>query len=395
MQLNDLIEIFRLPKITINLMCEKTIENDPFFAKIVKNYYQETLKQHKAFFFIKRNKYGVALCKLPKTFNDYFMQLEGSARRNYKKANKFGYSMQKINFNEHLEDVREIWLSTPIRQGLLPQYIIEGSVRSHNNPPSSTEYHDYPYFGIFKERKLIAYASCFVAGELCQITEIYGHFLFQKDGPVPMLIIDIAREILRSYPNVRYYSYGNYFGASKSMRRFKRKFLFKPHKVLWKLNSTDTMLIYRLDLTEMPSDISIHQGDFFFISGVSEIFNHFMTLLLNLNFFEVLKTCLKILSGRRILFGVKLGKTIIQSGWANIGFCKYYAIELNSIALGTLWTSPANRGQGLAPAALKHTIFLLYKKGFKRFYIDTTVSNQNAQRMIQKVGFDLIDKKII
>ena len=53
---------------------------------------------------------------------------------------------------------------------------------------------------------------------------------------VPMLIISLAEYILQHFPTVKYYTYGAFFGAGTTLRRFKRKFLFLPHRVTWVLD---------------------------------------------------------------------------------------------------------------------------------------------------------------
>ena len=67
------------------------------------------------------------------------------------------------------------------------------------------------------------------------LEHVYGHADRQPDGVVPMLIVGIAEHLIRQRPMVKYFCYGTYFGASTTMRRFKRKFLFEPHRVDWQL----------------------------------------------------------------------------------------------------------------------------------------------------------------
>src|SRR5438477_11295658 len=76
-----------------------------------------------------------------------------------------------------------------------------------------------------------------ILGEICTLNEIYGHARYQHDFVVPFLILEIAAEILKSFPHVKYYGYDTYFGGSQSMRHFKRRFLFMPHQVRWMLRS--------------------------------------------------------------------------------------------------------------------------------------------------------------
>jgi len=232
---NDLQELSRVPKITIHLRASQAASNHPFYRELVQKAYEIYTARHPKFPVIRAWTMGLALCELPRHYNDYFMRIEAAARRNFKKAQRAGYAFKRIKYNEHLTEIREIWLSTQERQGLLPENMRQGKVMPISDPPSLNRFHDYPYFGIFKDNRLVAYAGCLVAGELCNLNDIYGHADFHTDGVVPMLIIEIAKYLMDTHPEVKYYSYGMYFGAGTTMRRFKRKFLFCPHRVSWGL----------------------------------------------------------------------------------------------------------------------------------------------------------------
>jgi hypothetical protein len=224
-----------MPRVTIDLMAAAAAHNAPFYQEVVAQYYQSTRKRHPKFPLIRNDQYGVALVTLPETFDEYFMSLEGSARRNFKKAARSGYTFSRIDYNEFADNVREIWQSAPVRQGEMPGYMLRGEVRPANNPPSNTNVHDYPYFGVLCEGKLRAYAACLVAGEACMIEQIYGHARCQEDGITPMLIISIAEHVMQNCPYVKYITYDNLLGASTNLRRFKRKFGFEAHRVKWVL----------------------------------------------------------------------------------------------------------------------------------------------------------------
>jgi hypothetical protein len=229
----DLWEVPRLPRVQVCLQAERARANDPFYQQLVEEFYASTQSRHRRFPLIRANRLGVALCRLPRDFKEYFMKIEAAARRNVKKACRLGYEFRQIQYNEHLGDVAEIRRSARERQGALPNEFLNGDVRPSNNPPSLDTAHDYPYFGVLKEGKLYAYAGCFVCGEICLLEHIYGHAAWQPDGIVPMLIVGIAEHLIIRRPGVKYFCYGTYFGASLTMRRFKRKFLLEPHKVEW------------------------------------------------------------------------------------------------------------------------------------------------------------------
>jgi len=149
----------------------------------------------------------------------------------------------------------------------------------------------------------------------------------------------------------------------------------------------DAMLVYRMDVTEPLSEPPLSKGEFVFVRGITGISANFMAWGRTLGWPGAVKTALKVLSGKRLFFGVKSGNSMVQSGWANIGFCRHYVIESDSIVLGELWTAPEHRGKGLASVALRRVIVRLHDCGFKRFYIDTKLDNPASQRMIEKAGF--------
>lgn len=228
-------EYRHMPHVTVDLMYRATERNDEFYRRVTREYYDYTRSRSRKFPLVRRDRYGVAVCVLPETFDEYFMGLEPAARRNFRKAERMGYRFAKIDFNAQLDDVREIWQSAEVRQGKVPEYVSKGQVKPCRNPATKTDVHDYPYVGVLKEDRLVAYAGCFVSGQLCAMEQIYGHAAYQQDGVVPMLIIGMAGHLLTHYPAVRFYTYDTFFGASETLRRFKRKFGFVPHKVTWRL----------------------------------------------------------------------------------------------------------------------------------------------------------------
>lgn len=231
-------EARQLPLIEIDLRCAGTAGNDPFFAHAVRRFHREATRRHRKFPLVRNYAYGFSACRLPANFDDYFMSIEGAARRNYKKSCRLGYRFERIEYDDHLQDVTEIVRSTPVRQGKpMPESYFTRALSATRNPPSNSPLHDYPYFGILQGDRLVAYCSCLIAGDLCAIQTIYGHADRQADGVVPMMLIDVARWIMQHHPDVKFYAYGNYYGAGETMRRFKRKFGFLPHRVRWRLGA--------------------------------------------------------------------------------------------------------------------------------------------------------------
>lgn len=235
----DVREMLCLPNYGIDLMDDRTADNDPFYADLVRSFYSHAVSRHPKLPLIGRFTH-VAVCELPQSFDQYFRSIEAAARRNYKKAQRSGYRFATINYNDHLEAIRRIRRSTDYRQGKVCAKLLHGDVTPIANPRSLLPWHDYFYAGTLRDGQLDAYAGCFVAGEACMLERILGDARHHADGIVPMLIVSLVKHLREQYPQVKYFVYGTYFGAREPMRRFKRKFLFLPHRVHWKLSGYRT-----------------------------------------------------------------------------------------------------------------------------------------------------------
>jgi len=216
-------------------MASKTAENHEFYRQLVQRFYSQANSRHRRFPLIRNLQYGVALYPLPDRGETYFEAIEASARRNVRKAQRLGYSFKRIDFNEHRAEIGAIHRSAPVRQGPMPDHMLVGEVKPIADPVSLTAFHDYFYVGVFAQNELRGYGACMVAGELFAITDIYGHAAYQADGVVPLLLVEIVGYARTQYPQARYCMYDKYFGASETLRRFKKKFLFLPYKVDWRL----------------------------------------------------------------------------------------------------------------------------------------------------------------
>lgn len=232
----DLRAVSKLPKVTISLMAARTADNDPFYERVVRSFYDDARRRHRRFPLIRNLQYGVALLTLPKKPEDYLSRIESSARRNIKKALRLGYTVSRIDFNRHRAEIAAIIRSAPARQGPMPADLMTGELPEISDPPSRTPFHDYIHLGVKKGGELRAYCSCFVAGELFSVNDIFGHNAYQADGIIPLLLTETVGYAIAHHPQAKYCMYDKYFGAGTTLRRFKKKFGFLPHKVQWSLD---------------------------------------------------------------------------------------------------------------------------------------------------------------
>ncbi|MFT4925754.1 MAG: hypothetical protein ACI8WB_001849 [Phenylobacterium sp.] len=230
---SDLSGALKAPKLNVDLGRTSVQKNDPYFLDVVNDFYQSATKRHPKLPVIPSLKYGIALLQLPETPEEYLKMLESSARRNIKKSKRNGYTFQRINYNDYLEDISEIHGSTAVRQGEMDPEFMNQKLKPITNPVSLDDHHDYAYFGVVKDGKVVAYAGCMIAGEMLLLQTIFGHDKYKSDAVVPNLIAGIAEYKYSHYPHVKHYVYDKYYGASENLRRFKKKFRFEPHTVSW------------------------------------------------------------------------------------------------------------------------------------------------------------------
>lgn len=228
--------LFSTPTKELCLQIEKTRDNDPFFEKMTNTFYKNVTKRHPKMPIFGTLTRGVSINVLSSDFATYLKSIESSGMRNIKKAKRLGYTFARIEFNDHIDGVWDIRKSAPVRQGAMATDFMEIRPKEQKNPKSANMYHDYPYFGVFDENGVLAaYAGCFLAGDVIELSHYYGHAEHQKNGVVPLIITSIAEYVLENHTNIKAYLYGGYIGASPTLKRFKKKFGFLPHHVKWRL----------------------------------------------------------------------------------------------------------------------------------------------------------------
>jgi hypothetical protein len=224
-----------LPKTRVSLMrsvAEK--RNDPFYAAAVDTFFGEARSRHRKLPFVRKLQYGVAMFELPISFQRYLLSVNARARRELTRAVRTNHEFAVIDYNAHIADIADILRSKPVRQGLLAPEILQ-SPALINNAPSRDSHHDYLYFGVLNRGRLCAYMGCLIAGEAAVVGDFFSHKDDQKNCVSAFLLVNVAAYCSEHYPRLRYLVYDTYFGGSRSLREFKKKYNFKPFKVEWHL----------------------------------------------------------------------------------------------------------------------------------------------------------------
>ena len=156
-------------------------------------------------------------------------------RNMLRKAQKNGYCVRPIEYDEHLDEIFAINTSKKERQGrpMAAAYRCYPQRRSAALRRLGIEYH---CFGCFEQNsgKLMAYAGFYRFGQLFRIDKVLGHGEHLCYGIMNLLFAELAGLLAASHPN----SYLNYL-TMNTLGGFKARLGFAPYNLLYFLPDTD------------------------------------------------------------------------------------------------------------------------------------------------------------
>ncbi len=186
---------------------------------------------HPRFPFIQYKVYGMALLRLPPSFEEYLSTHKG-VRKSRKQSQNAGYTFHSLNAMEHYEDILAINQSSQTRQGerMFKNYIDPNLVR--DDCERVPQMH-----GILRpDGTLAAYHQTILLGDMYYGHRALGHAEDQKKG----VMFHLWSEIIRIFIELRdkngypvWSGYDTFWGASEGMLAFKTKLGYAPHNVKW------------------------------------------------------------------------------------------------------------------------------------------------------------------
>lgn len=171
-----------------------------------------------------------AILQVPKTAAEYFDRIGVKSRNMVRKAQKLGYVYRRANPEEWLDDVLAIRTSDPLRQGKpIPEYFKQRPKRLMLDAfEGGCQYHGEEFYGIFKDERLVAYATVFFYGELGQVNHILGHKEHLGEGVMNLLVWEAVNDIIERRPWVRAINYLYPDKPDSGIGVFKRSIGFEP-----------------------------------------------------------------------------------------------------------------------------------------------------------------------
>ncbi|RPI28522.1 MAG: hypothetical protein EHM70_16630 [Chloroflexota bacterium] len=217
-------EIRKLPRVEIRLWGDD----------LTRHIYQNFTQPHPRYKLIRHKTMGVALVKLPATFQEYLAGKPKQAlRTNRKHTQNGGYSFKSFCPMERIEEILEINKSSPVRQG-------REMHASYTNIKGVKEFaaNKTSIYGVFnREGILRAYAYTPICGEVFIFSRLLGHMDDLETGTMYLLVSEVMREMIdvkRQTGNPRWGMYDTFFGAAPGLRYFKQRLGFQPHIVKWR-----------------------------------------------------------------------------------------------------------------------------------------------------------------
>lgn len=215
-------DILRAPRVSIALYGgdEARLVYDAFTAP------------HPRFRVVPAKSYGVALIRVPDSYDDHVKAVSRSFGRRVRDAEAKGYSHLIVSPDTHLDEILEINCSAPARQGrpMDSEYVDpEGVARTFAGRQSIHAVTD-------ARGRIRAYALTPLVGDVVVLSVILGHADHLRSGAMYLLVAGIVRTAIaqrRRDGRPAWVLYDTFWGASSGLAEFKTRLGFRPYTVDW------------------------------------------------------------------------------------------------------------------------------------------------------------------
>jgi hypothetical protein len=198
----------------------------------IRQIFKQFNKPHARIPMIKNKTLGIALIDLS-NFNspeDYIATVKKRdfAAYHARHARKRGYTVRRINRNEHAHDIHDIHLSSETRQGrpMDSDYLVMQTDFDESEPMQC--------FGVFNsDGKLCGYCRFGIYGDFAATDRLIG--IKSSDGIMYLLLLDIICALIQE-KNLKYFMYDTFLGAQPGLQSFKRRVGFQPYRVSYAID---------------------------------------------------------------------------------------------------------------------------------------------------------------
>ncbi|MCU0606099.1 MAG: glycosyltransferase family 2 protein [Candidatus Edwardsbacteria bacterium] len=198
-----------------------------------RQYYSFFTSRHPRYPLIRNKTVGVALLRLPESFDEYISgRRREYLRRMRNRAQREGYRFDRVDPNGHIDEILDINRSLPVRQGrpMDAGYLERQKLEEYFADKAQV------FAVLSRQGRLRAYAYVPVLGDVCLFDRLLGHADDLEKGIMYFLLSDIVRAMIEKRnaagsPN--WVEYDTFLGGSDGIRFFKEKMGFSPRNVRW------------------------------------------------------------------------------------------------------------------------------------------------------------------
>ncbi len=193
--------------------------------------YHAFTARHRRFQFTAAKRWGVALLRLPTSFDDYLAGPPRKAvRQNRRRAEAAGFRYAIVDPHDHLDEIVEINRSAPVRQGrAMPGVDMSWASREIGAWPT--------IHGILNaDGHLRAYATALNMGEAFVFSSLIGHADDLQHGIMYLLVSEVVRACIAARgPDGRpsWLMADTFWGATEGLAYFKQRVGLEPFTVEW------------------------------------------------------------------------------------------------------------------------------------------------------------------
>lgn len=167
---------------------------------------------------------GASVLPLPPTWDDWKAG-HRTARKRAARAGRLGYRFAEIDRSQYADDIYEINVSLPERQG---RPMAAGYLQRHQYSPLpayTCDLHRIREYGVLAGDRLVAYLVLYRSGELALISQILGHGDTLADDVMYLLGAGAIRAQF-AHGGVVYYN--RHDSGTDGLRYYKERLGFRP-----------------------------------------------------------------------------------------------------------------------------------------------------------------------
>lgn len=188
--------------------------------------------RHPRFKMTASKRWGVALLRLPDTFDEYLAECSRLVRRRRRHAEEAGFRYVVVSPQDYLEQILEIHRSAPMRQGraMLGHYLDRAQVTK------TFEGHPLIHGILDPDGHLRAYALVLHIGDAFTFSKLIGHADALEEGVMYLLVSEVIHaciDVRRTNGSPTWLMCDTFWGASRGLADFKERLGFRPFTVDW------------------------------------------------------------------------------------------------------------------------------------------------------------------